>query len=59
MDLNEIKPVEKREWMEKARLFAESQMPEDWNRKDQINVSIFYIHMLDFIGGNYKLIPRP
>lgn len=55
-------PFEK--WMEQARLFAELMMykgenNEGWNRNDAINVSIFYNHMLKFIGDTYDIFNKP
>lgn len=45
-------------WMEAARVFAESKMPENWDRKDGLNISVFYNHMLKFIADNYDLSPK-
>jgi len=46
-------------WMESARVWAESKMPEEgWDRKDGLNISIFYNHMLKYISDNFNLTPK-
>lgn len=34
---------------EEARQYAESKMPESWDRKDNILIPIFYSHFIDYI----------
>lgn len=34
---------------EEARLYAESKMYEGWNRRDGIEIAVFYNHMVDFL----------
>jgi hypothetical protein len=58
MDLNNITGIKKEVWMEKARTYAESRMPQNWNREDGMSISIFYNHMLYFISQNYNLTPK-
>lgn len=43
---------------EAARQYAETKMPENWDRHDEIQISIFYNHMIDFIGTRYLLVPK-
>jgi hypothetical protein len=33
---------------ESARLYAEGQMPDEWDRKDGILIAVFYNHMIDY-----------
>lgn len=40
---------------ELARQDAESKMPEDWDRKDNIAIGIFYSHLMRFIQNNYTI----
>ena len=50
--------IAEREWQEAARLHAESLMPIQWDRKDQILIGAFYSHFIQFITDNYDLIPK-
>lgn len=45
-------------WMEAAKVWAEGKMSDGWDRKDGLNISIFYTHMLSFIADNFNLIPK-
>jgi hypothetical protein len=45
-------------WQEEARKFAESKMPENWNRKDQIEIGTFYKWYIKYINDNFHLIPK-
>jgi hypothetical protein len=34
---------------ELARLYAESKMRENWDRKDEVDIAVFYNHMVDYL----------
>lgn len=48
-----------REAQEKARLYAESQMGEVWNRKDHHKVVVFYNYMVQYLIETYVLKHKP
>lgn len=46
--------MKKEETLEAARLFAESKMPfQEWDRKDHINLGVFYKYLVDYIMESY------
>ena len=49
----------KEEIQEQARLFAESKMPENWDRKDQIAIGVFYKYFTDYILEAYAQQQSP
>jgi len=38
---------------EQARLFAESKMTDNWDRKDHIMIGVFYKHFVDYIFAQF------
>jgi hypothetical protein len=51
-----IEPV--KDWKARAIEWAESQMPEGWNRKDGIQIASFYSWMLMYIGDQFKMFTK-
>ena len=47
--MNKQTPQKEVDNRESARLFAESKMPENWDRKDDYQVAIFYEHFYEFL----------
>ena len=45
-------------WMPKAREWAESKMPKDWDRNSSVEIGLFYCFMLEFLHQNFNITSK-